>query len=134
MDIFGIGPLEFLFVLLIALLVFGPKDIAGGARTLGRALNRLYRSENYRLIQRASSELRNLPSRLAREANLDDLRQVEQELKASGQTIGQELRAADPYRAWTQPPEAPSVPAVPPQPAAAPESEPPTPAPPTPPA
>ena len=56
-----------------------------GARTAGRFLNRLYRSENYELIQKASDELRNLPQRLARAANLEEelnrLKEAGQELK-----------------------------------------------------
>lgn len=78
MDIFGIGPLEFLFVLVLILLIAGPKDIAKGARGLGRGLNRLYRSANYQMIRRVSQEIRNLPTRLAEEAQLEELKEVAQ--------------------------------------------------------
>lgn len=73
MDFLGVGPLELLFVLLIALLVLGPRDIARFARKAGRFLNRLYRSELWETLSRASEEFRNLPNRLAREAALEDL-------------------------------------------------------------
>lgn len=78
MDIFGIGPLEFLFVLILILLVAGPKDIGKGARALGRGLNRLYRSANYQMVRRVSQEIRNLPARLAEEAQLEELKEVAQ--------------------------------------------------------
>jgi len=73
MDLFGVGPLELLLVVLLALVLFGPKDIANHARSAGRFLNRLYKSEGWRTMTQASSALRNLPNRLAREAELDQL-------------------------------------------------------------
>lgn len=73
MDFLGIGPLELLFVLVIALIVLGPRDLARFARSAGRALNRLYRSEIWGTVNKASREFRNLPNRLAREAALEDL-------------------------------------------------------------
>lgn len=74
MDLFGIGPLEVLLVVLLALILFGPKDIADNARSAGRFLNRLYKSEGWRTMVKASTTLRNLPHRLAREAELDEVR------------------------------------------------------------
>lgn len=73
MDFLGIGPLEVLFVLIIALIVLGPRDIVQFARRAGRMLNRLYRSEVWGTINEASREFRNLPNRLAREAALEEL-------------------------------------------------------------
>jgi len=76
MDLFGVGPLELLLVVLLALVLFGPKDIAHNARSAGRFLNRLYKSDGWRTMTQASSALRNLPHRLAREAELEQLDQV----------------------------------------------------------
>ncbi len=81
MELLGVGPLEFILVLIIVLLLFSPKDIVGGARKLGRTLNRLYRSDTYRVVQKTSEELRDLPNRLAREAQLEDLEKLPEELK-----------------------------------------------------
>jgi sec-independent protein translocase protein TatB len=102
MEFLGIGPLELLLIAIIILLVAGPGDMQKAARNLGRSLNRLYRSPNYQAIRRASSELRNLPNRLAREAQLDELtelKQTQRELEETARTIGQ---AAPPYRAWVE--------------------------------
>ena len=76
MDLFGVGPLELLLVVLLALVLFGPKDIANNARSAGRFLNRLYKSEGWRTMTQASSALRSLPNRLAREAELEQVDQV----------------------------------------------------------
>jgi Sec-independent protein translocase protein TatA len=113
MDFLGIGLPELLFLLLLILLVFGPKDIARSARTLGHWLNRLSRSENYKIIRKTSEELRNLPERLAREAQLEEelqqLRALDADVKNT--TIGRP-GAEKPYQAWTQPlPPRPTEPA-----------------------
>ncbi len=111
MDIFGIGPLEILFILLIAMVVVGPRNMEKTGRTIGRFLNRLYRSENWKLFNEASRNLRNLPSHLAREAALDELdavhKDIEETSKAiagSGRDIMQDVRGLDVgLRAWQAP-------------------------------
>lgn len=89
MEILGVGPLEALFVLLIALVVVGPSDLGKAARSAGRMLNRLYRSEAWRQISEASRNLRTLPNRLAREAALEELDQVRKDLR---EEVTRELR------------------------------------------
>jgi Sec-independent protein translocase protein TatA len=106
MEIFGIGPLEFLLIFVIVLLVLGPKDIEKTARNLGKSLNKLYRSQNYQVIRKASEEIRNLPARLAAEAQLDELKEMaefkdlQQDLKDTVKDIN--TAAADPMKAWTE--------------------------------
>lgn len=73
MDIFGIGPTEIVFILLLALILLGPKDMEKTGRTIGRFLRDLTRSEGWRAFRDTSRELRNLPNRLMREANIEDL-------------------------------------------------------------
>ncbi len=80
MNFLGIGPLELLFILLIVILVIGPRDIGKTAKSAGRFLNRLYKSDEWRTITEASATLRNLPNRLAREAELEELAEVRQSL------------------------------------------------------
>lgn len=73
MDIFGIGPTELAFIILIALIVLGPKDMQKTGRTIGRWLRNMTTSEGWRAFRDTSREIRNLPNRLMREANLEDL-------------------------------------------------------------
>jgi len=104
MDIFGIGPLEFIFILLIAMVVVGPRNMGKAGRTIGRFLNRLYRSENWRLFNEASRNLRNLPSRLAREAALDELDAVRNSISDTGEDLTREIRDLDAgLSAWKAP-------------------------------
>src|SRR5215216_6711901 len=82
MDIFGIGASELVFIILIAIIVLGPKDMQKAGKTIGRFLNQLMRSEGWKVFQKTSNELRNLPRNLMREANMEmmeaekDLRRV----------------------------------------------------------
>jgi len=82
MEIFGVGTSELIFIILIAIIVLGPKDMQKAGRTIGRFLNQLIKSDSWKIFQQTSNELRNLPRNLMREANMEmmeaekDLRRV----------------------------------------------------------
>jgi sec-independent protein translocase protein TatB len=82
MEIFGIGASELIFILLIAIIVLGPKDMQKAGRTIGRWLNQLVRSDGWKVFQKTSTELRNLPRNLMREANME-LQDVDKEIRRS---------------------------------------------------
>ncbi len=73
MEILGIGPLELLFILLIALIVLGPTDMVKAGRAIGRFMRRIITSPGWRTFQQASREMRYLPNKLMREAGLDEI-------------------------------------------------------------
>jgi sec-independent protein translocase protein TatB len=111
MDILGIGPLEFVFILLVALIVLGPKDMVKAGKTIGRALRSIVTSDTWRVVQQASREVRTLPNRLIREAGIDELQKqlpsassIEKDLglKEIGKSI-QQSASAD-LTDWTTPP------------------------------
>ena len=110
MDILGIGPLELLFIFLIALIVLGPKDMVKAGRTIGTFLRKMMTSSTWRTVQQASKEIRVLPNRLMREAGLDDLENPMNGLKNLTQDpelkkLDEELNSwqAD-ISSWTTPP------------------------------
>ena len=80
MEFLGIGAPELIFILLIAIIVLGPKDMQKAGRTIGRWLNQLVRSEGWRALQQTSREVRKLPTTLMKEANLD-LQETEQAIR-----------------------------------------------------
>jgi Sec-independent protein translocase protein TatA len=80
MDFLGIGFPEFLLILLIIILVIGPRDIGKTARSIGRFLNRLYKSEEWKAVTEASKTLRTLPNRLAREAEIEEIEEMRKSL------------------------------------------------------
>lgn len=97
MDFLGIGPLELMFVILIALIVIGPKDMSKTARTAGRTLNRMYRSEAWRTLTQASRSLQTLPNRLAREAQLEELEELRKNLDNEPQPAVAQNPAIEPW-------------------------------------
>jgi len=74
MDILGIGPLELLFIVIIALIVLGPKDMAKAGRSIGRFLRTMMMSETWQVVRQASNEIRGLPNRLMREAGVEEFK------------------------------------------------------------
>jgi sec-independent protein translocase protein TatB len=82
MEILGIGASELIFILIIAIIVLGPKDMQKAGRTIGRWLNQLVRSDSWKVFQKTSAELRNLPRNLMRDANME-LQEVDKEIRHS---------------------------------------------------
>src|SRR5262245_26931475 len=80
MEILGIGAPELVFVIIIALIVLGPKDMQKAGRTIGRWLNQVVQSDGWKAFQQTSRELRELPTNLMREANME-LAETERELR-----------------------------------------------------
>jgi sec-independent protein translocase protein TatB len=81
MEILGIGPSELVFIVIIALIVLGPRDMQKAGRTIGKWLRKVVTSDSWKLFQQTSREIQTLPNRLMREAALDDLRDAQNELK-----------------------------------------------------
>ena len=79
MDLLGVGPLEFFFVLIIIFLVLGPNDMAKTGRKVGRFLSAVRRSEFWNGVTKVTREMRDLPTNLMREAELED---VDKELRS----------------------------------------------------
>ncbi len=87
MELFGIGLPELLFIVVIALIVLGPKDMAAAGRKMGVWLRKLIMSPGWRTFQDTSREIRNLPNKLIRDAGLEELETRSREIK-------QQLRTA----------------------------------------
>lgn len=71
MEILGIGPTELIFIILIAIIVLGPKEMQNSGRTIGRWLNKLVNSDGWKTVRDTSRALRNLPNKLMRDANME---------------------------------------------------------------
>lgn len=81
MEILGIGPQELILIIIVALIVLGPKDMQKAGKTLGKWLNDLIHSDGWKLFQRTSREIRKLPTNLMREANLEEFNQMDKDLR-----------------------------------------------------
>ncbi|MEO5886464.1 MAG: twin-arginine translocase TatA/TatE family subunit [Anaerolineales bacterium] len=80
MEILGVGWQELIFIVIIALIVLGPKDMQKAGKTIGRWLNQLVNSDTWKVFQQTSGELRNLPRNLMKEANME-MQETERELR-----------------------------------------------------
>jgi len=110
MEFLGIGPLELLFVVIIALIVLGPKDMVKAGKTIGRTLRKIVTSPNWRAIQQTSRELRQLPNRLIREAGLEEIQKNIPKPEDIGHELGiDEMKknlsdVSEELSDWTTPP------------------------------
>lgn len=81
MEILGIGPSELIFIVIIAIIVLGPKDMQKAGRTIGKWLRTVVTSDGWKLFQQTSREIQTLPNRLMRDAALDELKETQRELR-----------------------------------------------------
>src|SRR5512140_402944 len=128
MEFLGIGPSELLFIVIIALIVLGPRDMQKAGRTIGRWLRRVVTSDGWKLFQQTSREIQTLPNRLMREAALDELRETQKDLRQPFE-INPRPPASGP--ASTPAPAAPEEPQQPPENSIRPPASPTPPTPPT---
>lgn len=75
MEILGIGPLELLFIILIAFIILGPKDLEKTGKGIGRGLTKLVKSDTWKAVRQASEKVKSLPNELMREAGIDEMKQ-----------------------------------------------------------
>lgn len=69
MSFLGIGPLELFFIVIIALIILGPRDMVKAGRSIGRLMRRTIFSPTWINVQ---NKVRNLPYELMREAGLEE--------------------------------------------------------------
>ncbi|MBI5353709.1 MAG: twin-arginine translocase TatA/TatE family subunit [Chloroflexi bacterium] len=79
MEILGVGPSELFFIIIIALIILGPKDMQKAGKTIGKWMRDIVTSDGWKMFQQTSRELKTLPNRLMREAN-DEVNKIGNEL------------------------------------------------------
>jgi Sec-independent protein translocase protein TatA len=109
MDILGIGPLELFFILIIALVILGPQDMAKAGRSIGRLLRKIVTSQEWRTVNQASREFRTLPNRLMREAGIEDLKKEIPDINKIGKDLENTVKRdinqwQNDLSSWTSPP------------------------------
>ena len=76
MNIFGIGPLEIIFVLILGILVLGPEGMIEAGSKLGKFLRSIIKSSWWQSVRRGMNEIQYLPQKLIREAELEELNEL----------------------------------------------------------
>ena len=72
MSFFGIGPMELVFIIIIMILVLGPKNMVTTAQKLGSTLRKIVKSPMWATVMDTSREIREIPTRLIREAGIEE--------------------------------------------------------------
>jgi sec-independent protein translocase protein TatB len=104
MEILGVGPSELVFIVIIALIILGPKDMQKAGKTLGKWMRSIITSDGWKMFQQTSRELRTLPNRLMREAN-EDLNQIGKEIN---DTVSSALPQENNTSSWVNTPNIPA--------------------------
>lgn len=79
MEILGIGIPEIIFIIIIALIVLGPKDMQSAGKTIGKWLRSIITSDGWKIFQQTSRDIRTLPNKLIRDAN-DEINKIGNEI------------------------------------------------------
>jgi len=112
MDLLGVGPLELGFVLLIAFLILGPKDLAKTGKSLGRVLRSINQSDTWKAVKGVGEEIKTLPTKLMREASIADFLEENPDLTIGPpETTAESIEASlsnpeeleNGLKAWTTP-------------------------------
>ena len=88
MNIFGIGPLEIIFILIIGILVLGPEGMIEAGRKLGKFMRSIIRSTWWQNVRKGVNEIQHLPQKLIREAELEELNELTKLAKEDFPKIG----------------------------------------------
>lgn len=109
MEILGIGPLELAFIVIIILLVLGPKEMVSAMRTIGRVLRSVVTSDWWQTTRQAIQDVRKLPYDLMRDAGMEEDFQALDEIRrtASGsppqKSKTRKSTSDEGLAAWTNP-------------------------------
>lgn len=72
MEFLGIGPLEFLLIVVIAVIVLGPKGMVKAAREAGQLIRKVVHSPLWREVVDTSREIREFPREIARGSGIEE--------------------------------------------------------------
>lgn len=84
MEIFNIGPLELLLILVLAVLMFGPEDIVNFAHKAGRLIYNLRKSEFWQEVVGTTKQIQEFPQQILKEVELEE---TMKEINALNQTM-----------------------------------------------
>jgi hypothetical protein len=88
MQIFGIGPLELLLVILIMLILLGPREMLATAYKIGQLIRKVVRSPMWGTLMDTSREIRDLPKTILQETTLEkDFDEIKKIAETPGKMI-----------------------------------------------
>jgi len=72
MEVFNIGPLELLVILVLVILMFGPQDIVNFAHKAGHWIYNLKKSEFWQDLMGTTKQIQEFPQKIMKEAELEE--------------------------------------------------------------
>lgn len=91
MQILNIGPLELVAILVLALLIMGPKDLVKTGAQLGTFVRKVVKSPVWRSVMSTSQEIRELPKKIIQESGIDgeikEFEEISKELQSETKKI-----------------------------------------------
>ena len=103
MKFLNIGTLEFLFILLLALIVLGPRKAVKIAGDLGRWFKGLLQSQFWQDLQKTTKEIQDLPKKMMDEAEIQKtIDELDRSTSAVRNRIGRENIVED-VEQWEDP-------------------------------
>lgn len=72
MEVFNIGPLELLVILVLVILMFGPQDIVNFAHKAGHWIYNLKKSEFWQELMGTTKQIQEFPQKIMKEAELEE--------------------------------------------------------------
>ena len=96
MELFNIGPVEFLLILIVMFLLLGPDGMIRTARQIGSWIRVIVRSPMWKDVMGYSQEIRELPQKIVRETGLDeDLAEIKKTTQAATDEVKQSMQDAN---------------------------------------
>ena len=74
-SLFGIGPLEVIFIVIMMLIILGPRDMVKTGRKLGETVRKLRESPTLAMIRNTAGALRNLPETFISETGVQEMQE-----------------------------------------------------------
>jgi Sec-independent protein translocase protein TatA len=85
MNFLNLGLPEVIFIIVLALIIFGPNNLVKSAKEAGEFLRKVTKSPYWQEVWATKRELDELPKMLAKEANLNEtLRDLDSSVKKTG--------------------------------------------------
>ena len=92
----GIGTSEILFILVLMVIVLGPKKMVAGARELGKTIHKVTRSQFWKDVQKTSREIHEIPRKIMDEVEIEeDLKDIKRTLDENFEPLLDRSHAPD---------------------------------------
>jgi len=104
MKFLNVGALEFVFILLLALIILGPRKAVKTAGDVGRWVKDLFQSEFWQDLQQTTREIQDLPKKMMDEAEIQrTIEELDRSEAAFKRGIGREEISPNETRDWKDP-------------------------------